>query len=155
MRRGRHWTERATDDRGSASLEFITAGLILLVPLVYLVIALAHIQGGSLAVTGAARQAARVFVLADSPADARERVDAAVRVSLADFGVDADDAHVSVTCSAGAGAECLARGEVVTVTVNVRVPLPLVPDVLDVRSASSVPVQARAVQKVSRFWGAP
>lgn len=155
MRRVKPWTEGINDDRGSASLEFITAGLVLLVPLVYLVIALAQIQGGSLAVTGAARQAARVFVLADSPADAHERVEAAVRVSLADFGVAADDAHVTVMCSAGTGAECLARGEVVTVTVNATVPLPLVPDVLDVRSAASVPVQARAVQKVSRFWGAP
>lgn len=155
MQSARRLTDTAADDSGSASLEFITAGLILLVPLVYLVIALSQIQGGSLAVTGAARQAARVFVLADSPDAAMQRVETAVRVSLADFGIDGDDARVSVTCSSGSGADCLARGEVVTVTVNAQVSLPLVPDVLDLQTAASVPVQARAVQKVSRFWGAP
>ncbi|HSP76545.1 MAG TPA: hypothetical protein VLO31_10065, partial [Cryobacterium sp.] len=59
-RRWRAWADRA--ERGSASLEFITAGLILLVPLVYLVLAMAALQGGALAVEGAARQAARVYV---------------------------------------------------------------------------------------------
>ena len=51
MPRWRHWTE----DEGSASLEFITAGMILLLPLVYLVLVMAALQGGSLAVEGAAR----------------------------------------------------------------------------------------------------
>ncbi|MCW4458144.1 TadE family protein [Microbacterium sp. MPKO10] len=155
MRLAKRLTDPLTEDRGSASLEFITAGLILLVPLVYLVIALSQIQGGSLAVTGAAKQAARVFVLADDPSVALTRVETAVRVSLADFGVDADEAHVTVTCADGSGAECLRRGEVVTVTVTAAVALPLVPDVLDVRQAASVPVEAHAVQKVSRFWGTP
>lgn len=155
MRFAKRLTDPVTEDRGSASLEFITAGLILLVPLVYLVIALSQIQGGSLAVTGAAKQAARVFVLADDPDDALSRVETAVRVSLADFGVDADQAHVTVTCADGSGADCLQRGEVVTVTVTAAIALPLVPDVLDVRRAASVPVKAHAVQKVSRFWGTP
>jgi len=32
---------RLSDDRGSAALEFITAGMLLLVPLVYLILAMA------------------------------------------------------------------------------------------------------------------
>ncbi|MDQ1574531.1 MAG: hypothetical protein QOH44_2090, partial [Actinomycetota bacterium] len=40
------------DDGGSAALEFITAGLLLLVPLVYLILAMAAIQGGALSVEG-------------------------------------------------------------------------------------------------------
>src|ERR687898_866630 len=59
-----------SSDRGSASLEFLTVGIILLVPLVYLVLALAAIQAGALGVEGAARQAARVAVIA---ADRGER----------------------------------------------------------------------------------
>ena len=47
------------DETGTAALEFITVGLILLVPLVYLVLALASLQAGTFAVEGAARQAAR------------------------------------------------------------------------------------------------
>ncbi|GAB2512868.1 TadE family protein [Paramicrobacterium agarici] len=151
----KRWTDALGDERGSSSLEFITAGLILLVPLVYLIVALSQIQGSSFAVSGAAKQAARVFVLAESADDALARVETAVHISLADFGVESDDAHVVISCDSGSGAECLERGEIVTVTVTARIPLPLVPDVLDVDSAASVPVQATAVQKVSRFWGAP
>ena len=83
------WTERVRKrratlrrDEGSASLEFITAGLILLLPMVYLILTLSQIQGGSFAVEGAARQAARVFVQAETPdageAAARRAVDFAL-----------------------------------------------------------------------------
>ena len=58
---------RLAQEHGSASLEFLTVGIILLVPLVYLVLALAAIQAGALGVEGAARQAARVAVLAADP----------------------------------------------------------------------------------------
>ena len=44
-------------DGGSASLEFITAGMILLLPMVYLILTMSQIQGGSFAVEGAARGA--------------------------------------------------------------------------------------------------
>ena len=60
------WRRWSDDDGGSASLEFVTAGMILLLPLVYLVLTMASIQAGALAVEGAARQAVRVFVQAGS-----------------------------------------------------------------------------------------
>ena len=72
MQRSRPWTDAG--ERGSASLEFLTVGMILLVPLVYLVLALAAIQGGSLAVEGAARHAARVAVLTGDRADGIDRL---------------------------------------------------------------------------------
>lgn len=40
------------------------------------------------------------------------------------------------------------------VTVTARVPLPLVPSALGLDRLTSVPVQATAVQKVSRYWEA-
>ena len=70
MPRWRRWT----DDDGNASLEFITAGMILLLPLVYLVLVVAAVQAGSLAVEGAARQAVRVFVQATHGRMRRRRV---------------------------------------------------------------------------------
>ncbi|RII97030.1 hypothetical protein DZF97_17400, partial [Clavibacter nebraskensis] len=66
----RPWNAWA-DDRGSAVLEFITAGVLLLVPLVYLVLAMSAIQGAALGTEGAARQAARVYVRADDDASGR------------------------------------------------------------------------------------
>jgi hypothetical protein len=153
MRRWRDWWDRDRDpagERGSASLEFITVGLILLVPLVYLVLALSAVQGGAFAVEGAARQAARVYVQAPSPAEAEARAERAVLVGLTDYGIDVAAAEVSIGCAGGG--ECLSRRSVVTVTVRVRVDLPLVPAILTQPHGASIPLEAAATQTVSRFW---
>ncbi|WP_327012625.1 hypothetical protein [Cryobacterium sp. GrIS_2_6] len=144
-------SRRLRSDHGSASLEFITTGMILLVPLVYLVLAMSVLQGGALAVEGAARQAARVYVRAPSEAVAAERAQRAVDFALADYGLPAGDAQVSIDCAAAAGG-CLKRRTAVTVTVRLRVPLPLVPDVLGLAGTASVPLESNATQTVSRFW---
>ena len=144
----RRWTP--TGERGSASLEFITAGLILLVPLVYLVLAMSVLQGGALAVEGAARQAARVFVQAPATGEAEARAERAVLVGLADYGIDAADAQVSITCPGST--VCLSRRTVVTVTVRVVVDLPFVPAVITGSRGGSIPLEASATQTVSRFW---
>jgi hypothetical protein len=138
------------DERGSASLEFLTVGMLLLVPIVYLVLALASVQGGALAVEGAARQAARIAVQAGDLSSAEAAVDRAVRVTLADYGVDADAASVVIDCDR---ARCDAPGTRVRVSVEAQVQLPLVPDVLELGLVGSVPVEASATQTVSRFAG--
>jgi Flp pilus assembly protein TadG len=151
MRRSKNF---AADDEGSASLEFITAGLILLVPLVYLVIAVSTLQGAALAVEGAARQAARVFVQAGSDDEAQRAANAAVAFGLDDYGIDAAGAEIDVRCDPVPD-ECLTREGTVTVTVRVEVALPLVPDVIGLSDAASVPFAASATQTVSRFWRGP
>ncbi|WP_157001463.1 hypothetical protein [Agromyces laixinhei] len=140
---------RLSTDDGSASLEFLTVGMILLVPIVYLVLAMASIQGGALAVEGAARQAARVAVQASDERAAHDAVERAVRITLDDYGVDADEASVTVSCSPSG--DCHAAGERVRVSVIASVTLPLVPDVLSLHQAARVPLEASATQTVSRF----
>ncbi|WP_022890551.1 hypothetical protein [Agromyces italicus] len=135
-------------ERGSASLEFLTVGVLLLVPLVYLVLALASIQGGALAVEGAARQAARVAVQAGDRATAVSAVERAVRVALADYGMDAGDASVTIDCQ---DADCGQPGSRIRVSVQASVGLPLVPDVLSLDRVGSVSLEASATQTVSRF----
>ena len=142
-----------TDERGSASLEFITVGLILLVPLVYLVLAVSSIQAGSLAAEGTARQSARVYVQSATVEEGRARVDRELAVGLADYGLAGSDPAVGIACHDPSNG-CLSRGNTVTVTVRIQVPLPLVPDVLALRDVVSIPVEAQATQTVSRFWGA-
>ncbi|MGY4859968.1 hypothetical protein [Cryobacterium sp. AP23] len=149
-RRPPAWRAVLAGDAGSASLEFITVGLILLVPLVYLVLAMSVLQGGAFAAEGAARQAARVYVLAPTPADAEARAERAVLVGLADYGIDAATAEVSIGCTAGP--VCLARRSVVTVTVRIHVVLPFVPAVLTQSHGGTIPLEASATQTVSRFW---
>ena len=151
MPRWRRWATALAADDGSASLEFVSAGVLLLVPLVYLVLAMASVQGGSLSVEGAARQAARVYVQASSEAEARARAESAVRFALADYGLDAADATVRIRCAPDP-ARCLTRRGIVTVRVGVRVPLPLVPSGLSVATGASVPLEADSAQQVSRFW---
>jgi hypothetical protein len=142
---------RFAGEQGSASLEFLTVGMLLLVPLVYLVLALAAIQAGALGVEGAARQAARVAVTGPGPDASEGAVDRAVRVTLADFGIDADAASVTMVCDR---VDCAEPGARVQVTVGARIALPLVPDVLSLTAVGSVPVEASATQTVSRFAGA-
>jgi len=154
MPRSRPWTERIAarlrDDAGSASIEFVSVGVLLLVPLVYLVLALAAVQGASFAVEGAARQASRVYVQAADDAAGRAAVERAVAITLDDYGVDRDTAAVSISCDAS---PCLTRLGRVTVTVTARVPLPLVPPGIDVALPAAVPLSATATERVSRFWG--
>jgi hypothetical protein len=145
-------SRRWTDESGSASLEFITTGMILLVPLVYLVLTMSAIQAGSLAIEGAARQAVRVFVQSDSIATAEASAERAIQFALADHGISADDVAVAVSCRPDPG-DCLTRQGFVTITVAISVPLPLVPPVLDLQVPLSVPLEATATQQVSRFWG--
>ncbi|MCU1535011.1 MAG: hypothetical protein JWR53_1492 [Glaciihabitans sp.] len=146
-------SKRWRDDRGSASLEFITVGLILLLPLVYLVLALAAIQAGSFGVEGAARQGARVFVQASRPTDAAAAASVAIGDALADYGLDPDTATVKVTCAPKASV-CLDRRSFVTIRVTATVPLPLVPPAISAKLPLAVPLEATATQQVSRFWGA-
>ena len=146
MPRLRRWT----DETGSASVEFITVGLLMLVPLVYLVLALSAIQAGAFAAEGAARQAARVFVQARDLPSAEASAERALEFALADHGIEGG-AGIEVSCSA---AECLTRQAFVTVSVELSVPLPLVPPVLVGDFPLAVPIHATATEQVSRFWGA-
>jgi hypothetical protein len=148
MRSSRRWT----DDTGSASLEFITVGMLLLVPIVYLVLTLSALQCAALAVDGAARQATRIFVQGDSVGGARSAASRAIEVTLADYGVVAAGASVAISCRPQPGA-CLTRRGFVTFTITVVVPLPLAPPVLDLGLPTGIPVSATATEQVSRFWG--
>ena len=149
MRRSRRWAEEA----GSASLEFVTVGMLLLLPLVYLVLVVAAVQAGALAAEGAARQAARVFVQSADAGSAQAAAATAVEFALSDHGVDPASASVAVSCRPRPSA-CLTRRGLVTVTVELSVPLPLAPGVLGGGFALSIPLHATATQQVSRFWGA-
>ena len=138
-----------TNDEGSASLEFITAGMLLLIPLVYLVVAVGAVQGATLATEGAARQAARVYVESPDQDTAIKRAQQAIDFALADYGLDSKQADVTITCSSS----CLEPESLVSIGVGVKVVMPLVPAVLKLDQAAVVPVSSRASQVVSRFHG--
>ena len=153
MRQWRRFRRDSRAEDGTASLEFVTAGMILLLPMVYLVLTMSALQAGSLAVEGAARQAVRVYVQAPDTRNAEAEAERAIRFALADYGLDSSAASVSISCSPRP-ADCLRRRAYVTITVGVSVSLPLVPSALTVDGPLTVPVRSTATEQVSRFWGA-
>ena len=146
------WRLWARNDDGSAALEFITVGVILLVPLAYLVITLGAVQESLLGVEAAARHTARVIGQADDAESAAENSDAVLASVMAEYRLDAESVEVTMSC-APAGAACPSAGATVIVTVSTRVSLPFVPPVFGLDKAASIPLEAAAAQKVSRLWG--
>jgi Flp pilus assembly protein TadG len=137
------------DDSGNAALEFLTAGVLLLVPLVYLGLALSSLQGASLAVEGAAREAARVYVSSASDAVGQASADRAVTVALADRDQPRRPGDLRLSC-APAVADCLAAGETVTAHLRTVVELPFVPPVFGLDRVARVPLEATATAPIFR-----
>jgi Flp pilus assembly protein TadG len=117
---------RARGDGGSAVVEIVWLGLLLLVPLLWIALSVFEVQRGAFAVTSAARSAARAYALADTDAAGREQARAAVRQALADQGGDDREVRFAVSCEGG----CHEAGSVVTVRVWHAVDLPLLPGLL-------------------------
>jgi Na+-transporting methylmalonyl-CoA/oxaloacetate decarboxylase gamma subunit len=139
-------------DQGSAVVEFVGLVCVLLVPLVYLVLVVGRLEAASFAAEGAAREAARVFVASDEPADAAQRALSAAGVALADQGLRDDPADaVSVTCSDA----CLTPGSEVRVDVRLAVPLPFVPAFLRAAVPLEIPVTAARTAVVDEYRAAP
>ncbi|MBO1751730.1 pilus assembly protein [Actinotalea sp. BY-33] len=139
-------------EAGSAVVEFLGVSLLLLVPVVYLVVVLAHLQAATFAVDGAAREAARAYTTAQDTDQAQSRAVSAVALALGDQGLDpaAAPGAVGVVCST----TCLEPGSDVTVTVDVEVPLPGVPGSVRGVVPLAVPVSAVATGHVDTFAGA-
>lgn len=131
-------------ERGSAIVEFHFLGILLLVPLVYLVLAVLDVQRTAYGVTQAAREAGRLYVATGDEAAAR----AAAAVALRDHDVEPAQVEVDFGCSAD---PCFQPGAEVTVSVGTEVVLPLVPDVLADAANAVVPVSARHAAVVDRY----
>lgn len=118
---------RQRDEGGSAIVEIVWLGILLLVPLLWIVLSVFEVQRGAFAVTSAARSAARAYSLADSDAAGRSQAQAAIRQALDDQGGDDQSFTFDVSC---AGGDCHEPGAVITVRVRSGVDLPMLPAVL-------------------------
>lgn len=140
------------DDTGSAALEFITVGLLMLVPLVYLVLALGAVQQQTLGAEAAARHTARVIGQAPDAATAGARGDAVLASVIREYDMDEDAVDVTISCRP-ATAVCPDAGSTVIVTVSARVSLPFMPPLFGLDTIAAIPVEAQSAQKMSRLWG--
>ncbi|WP_159449312.1 pilus assembly protein [Demequina sp. NBRC 110051] len=129
----------AASDEGSALVEFLGVTVLVMIPLVYLIITLAHLQAGMYATEAAARTAARAAATSGVDAlidgDGRDRAwreasahaEASVALVAEDFGVGALD--LTLACEG----ECLSPGSAIVADVTGEIGLPGVPaGVLDV-----------------------
>jgi len=117
---------RHRSDDGSAVVEVVWLGILLLVPLLWVVLSVFEVQRGAFAVTSAARSAARAYALAGTDAAGHEQARSAIRQALADQGGDDRDFRFTVSCQG----PCHEAGSVITVRVWHGVDLPLLPAVL-------------------------
>ena len=121
-------------DAGNAVIEFIVVAVVILVPIVYFVTAVASVQRSTVGVSQAAREAGRAFATGGSTADAVVRARAAVRLALGDEGLP-DDAELrfvpaEADCRSAPATPTLSPGAVFAVCVIRRAAVPGVPSLL-------------------------
>nr|WP_230204835.1 hypothetical protein [Parafrankia elaeagni] len=123
---------RAGDaDRGSAMIEFVGLSLVLLVPFVYLFLAVFAVQRAAFGATQAAREAGRAYATAPSESAGLERARLAAQLAFADQGIHSAPeirfAPEDADCGAGSpgdGAATLEPGARFVICVRALVALP-------------------------------
>ncbi len=135
------------NDHGSASLEFVVLGVLLLVPLAYLMITVFAVQNAAYGVSAASREAGRAFVQTPAGSDPRARAYTAAWIALRDHGIDLAPEQLSITCSAE---PCLTPGAAVSIRVDILVGLPWVPELFG-EVPASVAVHGEHMAIVDRF----
>jgi Flp pilus assembly protein TadG len=122
-------------DSGAAIIEFVMLGVVMLVPLMYLVLAVSAVQRSIYGVTQAAREAGRAYATGTTE-NAAERAAYAARLAMEDQGLPSDGITVrygraDTNCRA-AGTEPwpLTPGAEFAVCVTRTITVPAVPGVL-------------------------
>lgn len=129
---------------GSALVEVTWLGLLLLIPLVYVVITLVTVQRSAFGATEASRSAGRAYILAPDVPTAEQRAYQAAALAMSDQGVELDPRDLAIVCRP-TPQSCLQPGSSVEVRIAIQVRLPLVPGMVG-ESAASVAVDARHVE---------
>ncbi len=134
---------RRDHEDGQALLETIILGLLLIVPIIWLLGLLGEMQRAALATTSAAREAAADASRSTDASGARGSIARAVRISLLDQGLDPSRVRVQASTPSG-----FARGGIVRVRVSYPVQALAVPllgsltdPVIWVRSQSSMVIE--------------
>lgn len=140
-----HWRQiRDGREAGSAIIEFVFVAILVLLPLVYLVVAVAVVQRARLGTTNAARDVGRVIATSDNADQAGIRAQAALRIALASEGLQPSQVQLRYVA---AGADCQSGAAIVpvlapdsqfAVCVIGHQALPAVPTVLSGRGVTTI-----------------
>jgi hypothetical protein len=135
-------------DEGNAIVEFVYLAVLLMVPLVYLLLAVFRVQGATYAVSSATREAGRVFVSSPSDEIAGRRAYLAASIVMADSGLDLRPRDLRLHCSTP---RCLTPGQSVDVHIGYDVALPFLPSFLTRSGHAVVHVSGQHLEVVDRF----
>ena len=114
-------------EEGTAPIEFVWLTILLLVPFVYILIAVFDTQRAAYGVSTASRAAARAFIQSPDAATGERRARIAAAVALDDQSLP--DAAVQITCLP-TPTDCLQPGSSVRVRISTTQRLPLAPSAL-------------------------
>ena len=138
------------DEEGTAVVEFIWLAILLIIPIVYILIAVFDVQRAAYGVSAASRSAARAFILSPDVETAYQRANRAAIVALGDQRVEG--ATVEIICTPRP-ADCLTPGSSVRVVVRLTQPLPLTPTALGDQIAP-ITVDSTHVEPYGSYRGA-
>lgn len=116
-------------ERGSALVELTWLGILLLIPMLWIVMSVFEVQRGAFGVSAAARAAGRAYALAPTDAEGQRRAEQVARQALVDQGLDNAPLDVLVSCTPYPS-DCHSGTSVITVRISSRVDLPMMPEVL-------------------------
>lgn len=139
---------RLRGDDGNAMVEFVYLAVLLMVPLVYVMLAVFQVQRAAYAVSSAAREAGRVYAASADDSTASSTALLAARIVMRDSGIELAPGDLKITCPRQ---PCLQPGGRVFVVVTNRVGLPLLPEAILGRSPATVTVTGKHLQVVDRF----
>jgi len=134
-------------ERGSALLEFIVIGVLVIVPMAYIVTSVMRVQAATMASTQAVREAARAFATADSASQGRQAAVTAAQVAFEDQGFVLPESALRIQCSRA----CLEPGSSITVDLDWQVGLPWIPASLAQGRSVSVPIDVVHVAPVDTY----
>lgn len=137
----------ARRERGSAVLEFLVIGVLVLLPMAYIVMSVMRVQAASMASTQAVREAARAYATADSVSQGHRAAITAAEVAFEDQGFTLPESALQVRCLGG----CLAPGSSIQVELGWRVDLPWIPASLSQGRSASVPIDAIHTARVDTY----
>lgn len=138
----------ADREHGNAVIEFVYLALLLIVLLTYLLLTVFRVQAAAYAVSGASREAGRVFVTTQPPEQAAARAFTAASLVMSDSNLPLRGDQLDITCST---TPCRTPGSTVDITIDYAVALPFLPRFLTHSSRASVRVTGRHLEVVDRF----
>lgn len=134
------------DARGSAVVEFVVVAVGIIVPIGYLIVAIASVLGAQAAAQHAVREAGRVFVRDPVLVAGEYRARQAADIAFADRGLAIPGDALTIACEP---LRCLTPGGTVDLEFAWNMPLPWMPPALD--SFVSVPIRANGTFAVDEF----